>query len=230
MSETKVFYCMSCGSSLNVEINRPFVFCQFCGCKNEIASQEMKTNINIGGINIQAKTDVDNMLSSAAYAISIKQYDKANEMLMASIISGANDYRVYILKAQIDLILDDGKSLFESLDKLRQLEKTQSAENEVTKAVCELMKFRGANGVIALHNATFHEMMDMVIYCVEHNSDVNCIAGMNKVTPISIMFVKISPKLQKIDGTPFVRNKSKVKEIRKYLISKGAHDSFRLGY
>ena len=230
MSETKVFYCMSCGASLNVEINRPFVFCQFCGCKNEIASQEMKTNINIGGINIQAKTDVDNMLSSAAYAISIKQYDKANEMLMASIISGANDYRVYILKAQIDLILDDGKSLFESLDKLRQLEKTQSAENEVTKAVCELMKFRGANGVIALHNATFHEMMDMVIYCVEHNSDVNCIAGMNKVTPISIMFVKISPTLQKIDGTPFVRNKSKVKEIRKYLISKGAHDSFRLGY
>ena len=230
MSEARVYYCMSCGAALKVELNRSFIFCQYCGCRNEIASQEMQTNINIGGINIQAKTDLENMLSSAQYAISIKQYDKANEMLMASIISGINDHRVYVLKAKIDLLTDDNGSLFESLSKLRELEKKQSAEQEVTKAVCELMSFRGMNGVIALHNATFHELYDMVEYCVEHNSDVNCVAGMNRVTPISIMFVDVSPSLQKLDGTPFIRNKNMVKQIRRYLLSKGARDRFRMGY
>lgn len=230
MSDAKVYYCMSCGSPLSVDMNRSFVFCQYCGCKNEIASQGMQTKIGVGNIEIEAKTDVESMLRSAEYAVSIGKYDKANEMLIASIMSGVNDHRVYILKAKIDLLEDNNKSLFESLRKLQQLEQTQSANKEVTRAVCELMQFRGMNGVIALHNATFHELMDMVIYCVEHNSDVNCIAGMNKVSPISIMFVKISPTLSKLDGTPFVRNKQKVKEIRKYLMSKGAKDSFRLGY
>ena len=85
-------------------------------------------------------------------------------------------------------------------------------------------------GVIALHNASFHELMDMVVYCVEHNSDVNCVAGINRVTPISIRFVPVSPSLCKLDGTPFIRNKQKVKEIRRYLMSMGARDSFRFGY
>lgn len=230
MSDAKVYYCMSCGAALKVEINRSFIFCQFCGCRNEISSQEMKTKIDIGGISIQAKTDVENIISSAEYAISIKQYEKANEMLIASIMSGVNDYRIYILKARIDLLTDDNKSLFESLHKLRELEKNQSAECEVTNAVCELMKFRGMNGVTALHNATFHEKLELVVYCVEHKSDVNCVAGMNRVTPISIMFVKVSPTLSGLDGTPFVRNKQRVKEIRKYLMSKGARDVFRFGY
>ena len=230
MPETKIYYCMSCGGALNVDINRSFVFCQFCGCKNEISSHEMQTNINIGGINIHGKTDLESMLSSAQYAISIKQYDKANEMLMAAILSGTNDHRIYILKSKIDLLTDDNKSLFESLYKLRELENAHGDTSEISKDICELMKFRGMNGVTALHIATFHELYDMVVYCVEHNSDVNCIAGMNRVTPISIMFVNVSQSLQKIDGTPFIRDKNMVKTIRKYLLSKGAIDKFRLGY
>ena len=151
-------------------------------------------------------------------------------MLPATILSGTNDYRVFIPKSRIDLLTDNNKSLFENIRRLQILEKCQSYEKEVTKAVCELMQFRGANGVIALHNASFHELMDMVVYCVEHNSDVNCVAGMNRVTPISIMFVPVSPSLCKLDGTPFIRNKQKVKEIRRYLMSMGTRDSFRFGY
>lgn len=230
MSTTKIYYCTSCGAPLSVELNRSFIFCQHCGCKNEIATQQMNTNIDIGGINVQAKTDIDNMLSSANYAVNIRQYDKANEILIASIMSGANDYRIYALKAKIDLLTDDNASLFENINKLRELEKCQSYEREVTNAVCELMRCRGLNGVTVLHNATFHELIDIVEFCVEHGSDVNCIAGMNKVTPISIMFVHISSSLSKLDGTPFIRNKDNVKAIRRYLISKGAIDRFRFGY
>lgn len=230
MSEANVYKCKSCGAPLNIEINRSVIYCQYCGCKNEIESQAMQAKVEIGNIEIEAKTDVDNMISSAEYAISIGQYDRANEILLAAIFSGSKDYRVYISKAKIDLLTDNNKSLFESIRKLQELEKSQSAKNEITNAICELMQFRGMNGVIALHNATFHELMDMVVYCVEHNSDVNCVAGMNRVTPISIMFVKISPSLSKLDGTPFIRDKRKVKEIRRYLLSKGARDSFRFGY
>lgn len=230
MSESRVCYCTSCGSPLNVEMNREFIFCQYCGSKNIIATQGMKTNINIAGINIEAKTNVDSIISSADYAISIGQYDKANEMLISAIMSGTNDYRIYIAKAKIDLLQDNNKSLFDSIRRLQEMERKQGPGKEVTKAICELMKFRGMNGVIVLHNATFHELMDMVVYCVEHGSDINCVAGMNRVTPISIMFVPISSSLSKLDGTPFIRNKQKVKEIRKYLMSKGARDCFRFGY
>lgn len=229
MAEGRVFYCMNCGASLNVEMNRAFIFCQYCGTKNIIENQEMKTNINVSGIDIQAQTNVDSIIASADYAVSIGQYDKANEMLVAAIISGTRDYRIYVTKAKIDLLTDNNKSLFESLGNLRDMERTQK-DNEVTQAICQLMQFRGMNGVIALHNATFHELMDMVEFCVEHGSDVNCIAGMNRVSPISIMFVPISSSLSRLDGTPFIRNKQKVKEIRRYLMSKGATDQFRLGY
>ena len=74
------------------------------------------------------------------------------------------------------------------------------------------------------------EQTGEVVYCVEHGSDVNCIAGVNRVTPISIMFVPISSKLTGLDGTPFVHHKAAVKEIRRYLMSCGARDSFRFGY
>lgn len=230
MSEGKVIYCQSCGAALNVEINRAYIFCQFCGTKNVIASEQMNTDINISGIHIKAKTEIEHIISSAEYAVSIGQYDKANEMLVAAIMSGNEDYRIYITKSKIDLQQDNNRSLFESLRKLQALEQRQGPGREVTKAVCELMHYRGMNGVTALHNAAFHELMDMTVYCVEHGSDVNCIAGMNRVTPISIMFVPISNKLSRLDGTPFVRNKAAVKEIRRYLMSCGARDSYRFGY
>ena len=46
MSEARVLYCQSCGAMLNVEANRAYIFCQYCGAKNVIASEQMKTNIN----------------------------------------------------------------------------------------------------------------------------------------------------------------------------------------
>ena len=230
MNEAGVLYCQSCGAALNVAVNRAYVFCQYCGAKNIIASEQMKTNINIGGIRIAAKTEIDHIISSAEYAVSIKQYDRANEMLVAAIMSGNDDYRIYITKAKIDMNTDNNRGLLECLQKLQGLEQRQSGNQEVTLAVRELMHYRGKNGIIPLHVATFHERMDMTVYCVQHGSDVNCMAGMNRVTPISIMFVPISNKLSGLDGTPFVRHKAAVKEIRRYLMSCGAVDSFRLGY
>ena len=231
MANGNVFYCKGCGAPLDVDINREFIFCQYCGCKNQIESQAMATTINVNGqIQVNARTDVESIINSAEYAVSINKLNEANDMLISAIMSGVNDYRIYCIKARIDLIQDNNKSLFDSLTRLRNLEQKQGPDMEVTKAVCELMKFRGKNGVTALHNATFNELMDWTQYCVEHGADVNCVAGMNVVTPISIMFVPISPKLSRLDGTPFIRNKQKVKEIRKYLMSKGARDKFRLGY
>ena len=42
--------------------------------------------MKVGESVIDAKTDIVSILSSAEYAISIKQYDKANELLLASIM------------------------------------------------------------------------------------------------------------------------------------------------
>ncbi|MCL1859149.1 MAG: hypothetical protein FWF92_07930 [Oscillospiraceae bacterium] len=229
MKNVTTIKCANCGADLNAEINREYIFCTYCGGKNRIESEEMKTNIKIGNISISAKTEVDNLISSAEYAINIKQFDKANEMLIASIMSGCEDYRVYICKAMIDLHTDDGKSLFTSLEKLKSIEMKQN-NNEVTQAICTLMSYRGINGVTALHNSTFHERFDMVVFCVEHGGDVNLIAGMNRVSPISIMFVPIAKTLSKIDGTPFIRNKEIVKQIRQYLMQHGAKDKWRMGY
>jgi len=230
LKNVSVVYCSKCGAALNVAINREFIFCQFCGSKNNIESETMKTNINLGNVHITAKTEFDSLISSARYAISIKQFDRANEMLMATVMSGCEDYRVYICKAMIDLHTDDNGSLFYSLEKLRDLESVQHGD-EVTVAIKGLMNYRGINGITALHNACFHERCDMVEFCVEHGSDVNLVAGMNRVTPISIMFVHLSSSIyQKLDGTPFVRNKNIVKKIRQYLIQHGAKDKWRMGY
>lgn len=154
MSEARVLYCQSCGAMLNVEANRAYIFCQYCGAKNVIASEQMKTNINIGGIQITAKTEIENIIASAEYAVSIGQYSKANEMLVAAIMSGYDDYRIYITKAKIDLQLDHNRSLFESLRKLQQLEQRQNGNQAVTAAIREFMHYRGKNGVTALHIST----------------------------------------------------------------------------
>ncbi|MBQ7173634.1 MAG: zinc ribbon domain-containing protein [Clostridia bacterium] len=223
MSEDNVTRCSSCGAPLNVDMNRAFVFCQYCGCKNVIKSEQMHTSITVGGdVNIQAKTEIESMLASAEYLISTKNYQKANEMLNAAILSGYHEYRIYILKAKIDLQLSNDASMFFCLGRLRELEKVQSSEREVTRAVCELMKYRGMNGITVLHNATFHEHFDDVVYCVQHGSDVNCVAGMNQVTPITIMYVPLAAGTANLEGTPFVRDKARVEQIRQYLEEHGA--------
>lgn len=227
--ESKVIYCMSCGSPLNVELNRNMIFCMYCGAKNIIQGMEMRTDMKIGNTHVQAQTSLESLLNSAEYAYSIKQYDRANEILMNLVMSGLNDCRIYLLKGKIDLMLDTNAQLFEDVRMLQRMEATQR-DGEVTRAIAELMQCRGVNGVSVLHNAAFHEDLELVKFCVERGADVNLVAGMNRVTPISIMFVPISATLSKLDGTPFVRSHSKVKEIRRYLMAHGARDQFRLGY
>lgn len=225
MSEAKILHCSGCGEALDVGINQSFVFCKYCGAKNIIDSQQMKSNVSFGNINISANVGTDNLIQTAEYAISVGDLQKASELLMSAVMSGNSDYRVYIYKAQIELQMDDNKSLFESLERLEQLEKTAGSE-EMSAAIKKLMAYRGANGVTVLHNAAFHERLDLVKFCVEHGADVNCHAGMNNVTPLTIMYVPIDPTTQsKLDGTPFVRNKEAVKQIREYLIANGAIDS-----
>ncbi len=225
MSEAKILHCSGCGEALDVGINQSFVFCKYCGAKNIIDSQQMKSNVRFGNINISANVGTDNLIQTAEYAISVGDLRKASELLMSAVMSGNSDYRVYIYKAQIDLQMDDNKSLFESLETLERIEKASSSE-EMSVAIKKLMAYRGAHGVTALHNAAFHERLDLVKFCVEHGADVNCHAGMNNVTPLTIMYVPIDPtKQSKLDGTPFVRNKESVKQIREYLIANGAVDS-----
>ncbi len=225
MSEAKILHCSGCGEALDVGINQSFVFCKYCGAKNIIDSQQMKSSVSFGNINISANVGTDNLIQTAEYAISVGDLQKASELLMSAVMSGNSDYRVYIYKAQIDLQMDDNKSLFESLEKLEQIEKTNGSD-EISVAIKKLMAYRGTNGVISLHNAAFHERLDLVKFCVEHGADVNCHAGMNNVTPLTILYVPIDPTTQsKLDGTPFVRNKEAVKQIREYLIANGAIDS-----
>lgn len=225
MSEAKILHCSGCGEALDININQSFVFCKYCGAKNIIDSQQMKSNVNFGNINISANVGTDNLIQTAEYAISVGDLQKASELLMSAVMSGNSDYRIYIHKAQIDLLMDNNKALFESLEKLEQIEKTSGSE-EVRMAIKKLMAYRGANGVIALHNATFHERFDMVRFCVEHGADVNCHAGMNNVTPLTIMYVPIDPTTNnKLDGTPFIRNWAAVRQIREYLIANRAIDS-----
>lgn len=226
--DAKVMYCSSCGAPLNTAINQAYVFCQFCGCKNVIESQQMSASIKVGGSSVEAHTDLESILNTIDFYISEKRYEDAKDSVAAAILSGCADYRVYIDKAMINLQMDDNRSLFETMDKLYELEQKQEG-TEVTDAVRKLMGYRGKNGVQVLHNATFHENAGLVEYCVNHGADVNSIAGMNRVSPISIMFVPVSSNLSKIDGTPFVRDMKMVKQIRSYLMKHGAKDKFRWG-
>lgn len=230
MENIRTIHCVNCNAPITVEINRARVFCNFCGAQNIINSEEMKVNINVNnGVKIDAKTDNDSLKRAIEFAISSKNFAKAKELIMTAIITGTNDYYIYILKAMVDLQLDDNAGLFDALDNIIDMEKINSSE-KMKQDIKKLMSYRGKNGVQILHNATFHERLDIVKYCIEHGSDVNSVAGMNKVTPISIMFVPISSNLSKLDGTPFVRDKNKVKEIRNYLMNHGARDRARFGY
>ena len=230
MDNVRVIHCVNCNAPITVEMNRAKVFCNFCGAQNIINSEEMKVNINVNNnMNINAKTDDESLKRAVQFAISSKNYDKANELIMTSIITGTSDYYIYLLKAMIDLQLDNNRELFESLDTIIEMEKVNSSP-KMEEDIQKLMNYRGKNGVQVLHNATFHERLDLVKYCVEHGADVNSIAGMNQVTPLSIMFVPISSSLCKLDGTPFIRNKQVVKEIRDYLMAHGARDKARFGY
>ena len=116
-------------------------------------------------------------------------------------------------------------AFFGALEKLKMLESKQSG-NTITQAIKELMHYRGHEGLTALHFAAFYERNDLVVFCVEHNSDVNSIGGINADTPISIMFRSVPSFVTTsatIDGQPFIRNKNNAKIIRNYLQQHGGH-------
>ncbi len=230
MNRLTTMQCPNCGASVDIDMNRAYVFCSYCGCKIFNEREQMGLNIHLGHSDISAHTDIESIMAAAHHYISIKDYEQANETVTAALLSGMNDYRIYIAKAKINLLTDNNAGLFEDLAKLRSMEEDPSNGAEVRAAIVELMQCRGASGVTILHNATFHEFPGWVQYCVERGSDVNCVAGMNRVTPISIMFVPLANNLSRLDGTPFVRNKEAVKAIRRYLLSKGARDIHRPGY
>ena len=97
-----------------------------------------------------------------------------------------------------------------------------NSDGSITRAICELMRYRGLNGITLLHLAAYQVMFDQVVYCVEHQADVNSIAGSNQVTPISIMFRPENVRVQ--------TNRPGIKAIRDYLMSRGAWDIKRRGF
>jgi len=222
MTNITSIHCSNCGAVLDAEINREYIFCKYCGSKNRLDSEGMRTNINLGNINITAKTEIGNLISLTEYAIELKQFERANEMIMAAILNSGDDYRVYICRAMIGLHTNPG-TFFGALEKLKMLESKQS-DNVIAQAIRELMMYRGHEGLTALHFAAFYERIDLVFFCVEHNSNVNSIGGVNDDTPISIMFRSVPSFVTvyiAIDGQPFIRNKDNAKIIRNYLQQHG---------
>jgi len=223
MSNATIIHCSACGAVLDVETNREYIFCKYCGVKNRIETEVMRTNINLGNINITAKTELGNLIALTEYAIEQKQFDKANEMIMAAILNSGDDYRVYICRAMIGLHINPSV-FFGALEKLKMLESKQG-DSAITNAIGEFMLYRGHEGLTALHFVAFYERSDLVAFCVEHGSDVNAVGGVNNDTPVSIMFRSVPSfvtKIAAIDGQLFVRNKRNVKLIRNYLWQCGA--------
>jgi hypothetical protein len=252
MNNPAHFRCSACGAGLDAEINREYIFCKYCGAKNRIDTETMRANINLGNINITAKTDLDSLISYVKYLIGVKQFDKANEIFTAAIISYCEDYRTYICKIMVDLHTNDINSMSYSIEKLRVLESTQQG-NEVTQAIKELMAYHGMNGITVLHIACFHGKYELVIFCVEHGSDVNAIANfgsismsklftevdirfiedakkMDKVTPITIMLLPANLMFPNLNRALFIENKNTIKTIRRYLMQHGAKDRPRMSY
>ena len=217
------YRCGGCGAPLPININQQIIYCQHCGTANQIPQQAMNTTINYSGVQINAQTDTESILRSAEYLITCNQHEKAKDTLFTAIMSGADDYRIYLLKVKLDMWADEDMITFTDLDKLKTYEASnQNSDGTITRAICELMHYRGMNGITLLHLAAYQVMFDQVVYCVDHQSDVNSIAGSNQVTPISIMFRPENARLQ--------NNKAGVKAIRDYLMAHGARDFKRRGF
>jgi len=175
--------------------------------------------------------DIDKLISAAEYAIDTKNYYKAEELLLDAKMANSDDYRIYYHRAKISLEFSDAEALFKMLEKLQLFEKEQK-ENEVTEAINGLMKYKQAgNGATILHYATNQERFDMVMFCVEHGSDVNATYGDGKKfwSPISIMSTPVSRISARADGVPY-RTKSELEKFRKYLIEHGANDKKKFGF
>ena len=217
------YKCGGCGAPLPININQQIIYCQHCGTANQIPQQAVNSTLNFAGVQVKTQTDTESMLRSAEYLITCNQHEKAKDVLFTAIMSGADDYRIYLLKVQLDMWGEEDMITFTDLDKLKTYEASyQNRDGSVSRAICELMRYRGMNGITLLHLAAYQVMFDQVVYCVDHQSDVNSIAGSNQVTPISIMFRPENVRLQ--------NNKAGVKAIRDYLMAHGARDIRRRGF
>ena len=225
------YKCGNCGSPLQNSANQEFITCQYCGSTNQIPQQAMTSTIGFEGVQINARTDVESLLRSAEFAINCRQFDKAKEVLFTAVMSGSDDYRVYISKLKVDLLDETDSVTFDDLTKIQEYEHSeQNKDGSVTRAVCALMHFRGKNGVTLLHLATYHVRYDLVVYCVEHQADVNIVFGGKRLTPLGIMFLPDNPEYQNSDGSVNLANKDKIKAIRDYLMAHGAYDLNRNGF
>lgn len=224
--EQNVFKCTSCGAVLRPTMNQSITYCPFCGTPNEIASHKMGAKVATENLVITAETNIESILNSTNFQISSRHMNEASRLLNAAILAGHSDYRIYILKAQIDLSTNDNQKLIESLSWLQKYEAAAKGDDKrnVEEAIKDLMKYQGYSGMIPLHVATFMENYDMTVFCVEHGADVNALTSVNsaRVTPISIMYV-YQPGI--------TRNKSNVSKIESYLIEHGAtkDKSLKLG-
>lgn len=225
------YKCGNCGSPLQNLANQEFVTCQYCGSTNQLPHQAMTSTIGFEGVQINARTDMESLLRSAEFAINCRQFDKAKEVLFSAVMSGSNDYRVYISKLKVDLLDEEDSVTFEDLAKLQEYERSeQNKGGDVTRAICAMMHYRGKNGVTLLHCATYQARYDLVVYCVEHQADVNLIFGAKQLTPISIMFLPDNPRYQNPNGSLNLAYRDVIKAIRNYLMAHGAVDVKRKGF
>ena len=100
--------CPQCGADLNVEDNRDFMFCSYCGSKVTVEKQivELQGSVTVDGI---ASADV--ILDRANIFLSNKEYDRAREYFDKALgIQVKEDIwgRWFEIKARRDLWIHNG--------------------------------------------------------------------------------------------------------------------------
>lgn len=101
-------------------------FANTADVKNLIESGKMKVLVSAGIANVSASTDEESLLNTVNYLISVGKYAEANKYLESLFLTGNNNFKLYICKAKIDLCLDNNKSLFNSMKKLKKFEKNRT--------------------------------------------------------------------------------------------------------
>ena len=177
----------------------------------------MAAEFSASGVKVSAETSPEQIILAADYLISNQEYERANKMIVAAIISGQSDYRIYITKAKLDLQQRSDQKLAETLYTLQNFERSAEPEykSEINQAITRLMSYSNRDGKTALHFAVQQEKYDLVVFCVEHGADVNCRSSVKsgRLTPVLTTYVNI-------EGT--YRDAEKNEMIRAYLYEHGA--------
>lgn len=80
--------CPECGANLTIEKNRPFCFCQYCGCKIILDDEKRETTIN-KNININKTTSHTHRYINDADVIRAKSYDRIEKRKQTGTILSA---------------------------------------------------------------------------------------------------------------------------------------------